>query len=112
MPESTQPTYISVRELRRKIRDVLDSTQFLNHCYIVTNYGNPIAQVSPPSSAQDVDSITVTDMRIRTKEILETVYYDDKVFLILRHNKAAAVIQPIHSSPVRNHDRETVNPDR
>jgi prevent-host-death family protein len=102
MSDNTQPTFISVRDLRNRIRDVLDSAQFLNHCYIITSHGNPIAQVNPPSSAQGVDSVTVTDMRIRTKEILEAVYYDNKVFLILRHNKAAAVIQPIQHSTTQS----------
>lgn len=88
------PACINVLNFRDKLRDVLDGTQFLNQRYIVTRYGDPMVRVGPPISDAEIDRVTVTDVRIRTKEILETVCQRGKPYLVMRYGRAAATIHP------------------
>jgi antitoxin (DNA-binding transcriptional repressor) of toxin-antitoxin stability system len=89
------PQLISVRTFRNDIKEILDGTRFLKHHYIVTNYGQAVAQVVPPDDAHDMDRLTVTDVRTKTREILEAVGQHNQAFLIVRYGRPEALICPL-----------------
>lgn len=89
------PRHVNVRTFRNEIKEILDGTRFLKRQYIVTNYGQPVAQVLPPDELKEADDLTVTDVRIKTREILEAVCQQSKTFQIVRHGRADALICPL-----------------
>lgn len=87
--------YTSVGHLRDKAKNVLDGTRFLGDRYIVTRNGDPIAQVVPPTTDDNIERITITKFRYNTREILNDVRYDHKAFLLLRHGRADGLLCPL-----------------
>jgi antitoxin (DNA-binding transcriptional repressor) of toxin-antitoxin stability system len=90
-------------ELRTDTKNILDGTRFLDHRYIVTRNGIPTAQIVPPSPSdeQDPPDITVTDLRMKTREILDAVS-QGKTFLILRYGRADALFCPLSPTTLLN----------
>jgi antitoxin (DNA-binding transcriptional repressor) of toxin-antitoxin stability system len=87
--------YVDIVTLRDDTKDILDGTHFLEHRYIVTKRRTPVAQIIPPTSdTKDTNRITVTDIRLKAREILQAVQ-EGKTFLVLRHGRADAIICPI-----------------
>ena len=88
----------NVANMRVKIKDILDGTAFLRHRYIVTRHGEPVAQITPPppSSPPGGEIISVTDIRNRTREILDAVH-NGRTFLVFRYGRLDAIMQPVQS---------------
>ncbi|MBN1934902.1 MAG: hypothetical protein JW934_09575 [Anaerolineae bacterium] len=90
------PQHVSVRTFRNEIKEILDGTRFLQRHYIITNRDRAVARVIPPAKNwHTMDDVTVTDVRTKTREVLEAVEQHNKTFLIVRYGRPEALICPL-----------------
>ena len=90
-----QSEHVNIVQLRDKTKDILDGTRFFGHHYVVTRYDVPVAQITPPpAEITNLVRISVTDVRLGAREILEQVQ-DGQTFLVLRYNRVDAALCPV-----------------
>jgi antitoxin (DNA-binding transcriptional repressor) of toxin-antitoxin stability system len=109
---------VNIVQLRDKTKDILDGTHFFGHHYAVTRYDVPVAQITPPpAETTGLARISVTDVRLGAREILEQVQ-DGQTFLVLRYNRVDAALCPVEketfpvAAPTGNEDGAGVHPGK
>ncbi len=111
---NNQLQYINVRAFRTTLRDILDATCFMGHTYIVTNHGEPVGQVLPPRQDpddRDADHLTVTELRLNTKQVFDDVHHDEKTFLVFRYGRPVATICAVRWPLERQVQQEGISTD-